>query len=266
MNTTAPQAWTRRRLTVTLAATATTAIVLLAGLGYTAWDAATHRHPEAPAVRTAPTATPGPTTRDEVAAAPMASVDSAAARPAAPATTPVPLITVPAATGLGPAGVPTGFPRTPAGALGQLAAIDATVLTAMDPETTQDVHAAWSAPGAPAVGEWVMTANVHAFTTATVSAGAPAEATPVVTATPVAAQVKGVDGPDWVLACVLLRVDATLASAHSMAYGHCERTVWRAGRWQIGPGAQPAAAPSTWPGTQAAADAGWRPWTHAGQD
>ena len=58
-------------------------------------------------------------------------------------------------------------------------------------------------------------------------------------------------GPDWVLACVLLRVDATIARSASIAYGHCERLQWADQcRWQIAPGAQPAPAPSTWPGTE----------------
>ena len=51
-----------------------------------------------------------------------------------------PRITVPAATTVGPADVPTGFPRTPQGAVGQLAAIDTTVLTAMSIAHTRAVH------------------------------------------------------------------------------------------------------------------------------
>ena len=134
---------------------------------------------------------------------------------------------MPSATREGPAGVPTGYPRTPAGALGQLAAIDTTVLTGMSLEHTRAVHAAWSLPGAPAVEAWVMTTNVAAFLAA--AGPSPAGLPPAVVASPVAGQVKGTDGPDWVLACVLLRVDATIARSASIAYGHCERLAWSAG-------------------------------------
>jgi len=68
-----------------------------------------------------------------------------------------------------------------------------------------------------------------------------------------------------VLACVLLRVDATIARSASIAYGHCERLQWSDSRWQIAPGAQPALAPSTWPGTDQAARAGWLTWSEAEQ-
>ena len=34
----------------------------------------------------------------------------------------------------------------------------------------------------------------------------------------------------------------------------------RANAWKIAPGEQPAIAPSTWPGTTKAIEAGWRTW------
>ena len=95
----------------------------------------------------------------------------------------------------------------------------------------------------------------------------PAALPALVAATPVAAQVKGTDGPDWVLACVLLEVTARAATSASIAYGHCERMQWSTttgdeGRWVIAAGgAPPAPAPSTWPGTDLARRAGWRTWT-----
>ena len=90
----------------------------------------------------------------------------------------------------------------------------------------------------------------------------------MVTATPVAGQVKGVDGDHWALACVLLDVRATITATARIGYGHCERLQWDApsARWVIAPGAQPAKAPSTWPGTQAALDAGWVTLVPAGLD
>ncbi len=108
------------------------------------------------------------------------------------------------------------------------------------------------------------------------AAGAPTElgSAGVVTAVPAAGLVKGSDGPDWVLACVLLEVRATIAVEARMGYGHCERLQWHrdprpsatdgtvdSGRWMIAPGVPPAVAPSTWPGSETSRRAGWRPWS-----
>ncbi len=257
--------WGRRQLLATLAGAAVLAAALLAGLAYVLADAVTDPAPANP-VLVSSTASPaaGPKWRDQVAAAPMLPVDPAATREGTPAETPGRAIAVPPATREGPAGVPTRYPRTRVGAVGQLAAIDTTVLTGMSLERTRQVHQGWALPGAPAVGQWVMTENVRAFLAAAGPA-APAGAPPAVVALPAGGQVKGTDGPNWVVACVLLRVDATIARTASIAYGHCERMQWHEDRWQIAPGPQPATAPSTWPGTELAAAAGWLAWAETGQ-
>lgn len=251
--------WGRRRLLAIVAAAALLAASLLASLILLAVDSLTGPAPAAPSSFevTAPPPT-GPTWRDQVAAARMLQVDPTASRSGVPATAQSRAIDVPSATREGPAGVPTGYPRTPAGAVGQLAAIDTTVLAGMSIQHTRAVHQAWSLPGAPGVEAWVMTANVAAFLAA---AGPSPMSPPLVVASPAAGQIKGADGPDWVLGCVLLRVDATIARSASIAYGHCERLAWSDGRWQIAPGAQPAPAPSTWPGTELAIEAGWLTWS-----
>ncbi len=64
---------------------------------------------------------------------------------------------------LGPADVPTGFPHTPAGAVGQLAAIEKTVLESMSLPLTGQVHTAWVQPGGPSLEEWELTRNVQSF-------------------------------------------------------------------------------------------------------
>ena len=256
--------WGRRHLLAALTGVVLLAAVLLAGLAYVLVDAVTDPDPANPVLISstgAPAA--GPKWRDQVAAAPMLRVDPAAAREGTPAETPGRAIAVPPATREGPAGVPTGYPRTSAGAVGQLAAIDTTVLTGMSLERTRQVHQGWALPGAPDVEDWVMTENVRAFLGAAGPA-TPAGAPPAVVAIPAGGQVKGTDGPNWVAACVLLRVDATIARTASIAYGHCERMQWHDGRWQIAPGTQPARAPSTWPGTEQAASAGWLTWAETG--
>ena len=108
----------------------------------------------------------------------------------------------------------------------------------------------------------MLVANLQAFLGSAAGQHAGEAATALVV-TPVAAQVKGSDGPDWVLACVLLDVQATLTRQARIAYGHCERMQWTGQRWVIAPGPAPARAPSTWPGTDLAAAAGWRTWMPA---
>lgn len=265
-NTNAPEAlgWGRRRLLMVLVGAAALALALLAGLVYGVLSSlgepaeATSQAANS-WVTTRVGASSGPVWREQVAAAPMLQVGPDAARGGAPAATLGPTFQAPPATTDGPAAVPTGYPRTPTGAVSQLAAIDTTVVAGMSVEHATTVYQAWSLPGAPPASQWVMTTNVRAFLTA----AAPA-ADPVVTATPVAAQVKGSDGPNWVLACVLLRLDAVAASSASVAYGHCEPMQWHHDRWQIASGARPAPAPSTWPGTDLARRAGWRTWVPTG--
>ncbi|MEP7332375.1 MAG: hypothetical protein ABI692_09830 [Terracoccus sp.] len=206
--------------------------------------------------------------RDQVAAAPMLTATAEDSRNGTPAATPGPFVQVPPATRTGPAQVPTGFTHTPAGAVGQLAAIEATVLQGMSIPQTNQVHQQWTLPAAPDVARWPLTANVQAFL-ATARQGQTKDPTVSVTAVPVAGQVKGTDGPDWVLACVLLDVRAVIKTDSRMAYGYCERMQWASGadggRWMIAPGSSPATAPSTWPGTDLAIAAGWRTWTGPGE-
>ena len=48
-----------------------------------------------------------------------------------------------------------------------------------------------------------------------------------VVAVPAAGQVKGVDGPDWAVACVLFEVRATITVEARIGYGYCERMQWQ---------------------------------------
>ena len=193
----------------------------------------------------------------------MLAVDPAAARPTAPAPRAAPAITVPAATRPGAAGVASGFPHTPGGAVGQLAAITVTVLGEMSIARAGQVYQAWALPGGVGAPAWELTRSVQVFLTAA-GQGPVKDLTTVVAVRPVAAQVKGVDGPDWTLACVLLDVEATIAARARIGYGHCERMQWTGDAWRIAGGAAPARAPSTWPGSPAALRAGWRTWAPAG--
>lgn len=264
----------RGKLLALLGGLVTGGLVLVLGLGLAVYYAVQPSETDLNATSNKPTQQPAPTTpagdldtvqgeehRDEVAAAPMATAHPSAIRPGEPATVVPETIEVPAATETGPADIPAGFPDTPQGAVGQLAAIDVAVLNAMEVRHANEVYDAWALPGGVGGGQWVMTENVVAFLGAT-SNSAAKPATTTVVAKPAAAQIKGVDGSDWVVACVLLEVRATVKQDARIGYGHCERMQWEdtQGRWMIAPGKPPAQAPSTWPGTEAAVNAGWRDW------
>lgn len=278
--------WSRNRLLGILASAAVVALVLLLGLVYAIYlaihSAVTGQSPgEEPTLtseqmhsRTAL----GEKHRNQVAATPMLTVDENAMKPTTPTTELADTIVVPEPTiAADSKGVPTGFPHTPEGAIGQLAALDQAVLTSMSVEIAHKVYDEWAMPGGVGADEWAMTQNVTSFLGA---AGMGSSKAPgaTVSVIPAAAQVKGTDGPNWTLACVLYQVDATSSSSSSIGYGHCERMEWTddnttadksatdvaaasGGRWMIASGTVPAPAPNTWPGSALALKAGWLTWT-----
>jgi hypothetical protein len=161
--------------------------------------------------------------------------------------------------------VPAGFPRTPEGAVAQLSAIETTVLEGMSIAAANQVYEQWALPGGVGVAGWEITQDVQAFL-ATAQMGSEKDIASSVVATPAEAQVKGVDGPGWVVACVLLDMRATITADAAMGYGYCERMQWSAGRWMIAPGTPSARAPSTWPGSDLSIKAGWRTWVGGEQE
>lgn len=258
--------WGRRRLLRTLVVVSVVAGIGLVGLGYAVYSAVTVSS-QPPAAASGPdpnSMASGSQRRDAIASAPMLAVPPEAARAGTPSAEVGPAIAVPPAGRVGPAEVTTGFPNTPEGAVGQLAAIETTVLQGMSVHTATAVYQAWSRPGAPPAGEWELVKNIQAFQASRAGTKV-GPAGPTVVATAVAAQVKGSDGPDWVLACVLMDVQAQVASTGRIAYGHCERMQWDEARWVIGAGTAPSRAPSTWPGTDLARQAGWSTWASEDQ-
>ena len=260
--------WGRPRLLATLAAGVVAVLLFALGLGLALFYGLRPAGGDSPTrveARVDVTGA-GPAHRDQVAARAMLQVPSEDARRGVPAAVPGPVIQVPAATGSGPARVPTGFPRAPEGAVGQLAAIETTVLEGMSIPQANQVYDRWALPGGVGVANWALSRDVQSFLAST-GQGQNKDAGVAVTATPAAAQVKGIDGPGWVLACVLLDVRATITASARIGYGYCERMQWQrvagnkvGGRWMIGPGAPAAPAPCTWPGTDLALKAGWRTW------
>jgi hypothetical protein len=218
-----------------------------------------------PSIRSSPSTSAGAVleaAENALAARAMLEVGPADAlpQPMADSTTTSPLI-LPAATnttGL----VPTGYPRTPAGAVAQLGAIDALAFTDLNPSDPRQAYDWAALPGAVPLQAWTPQVGVSAILSAAGTPDGSGELTSTWTLTH--AQVKGVlDDGNFVVACVLGEFDANYRSTVRAGIGDCQRMVWQAGRWWIGPGAQPAFAPSTWPGSPDCVRAGWREVTNA---
>jgi hypothetical protein len=199
--------------------------------------------------------------QDELATRPMWQLPPSAARPQplVTATAGTPIALPPGSDANGPA--MSGFAQTPAGALAQLTAIDVAALQDLDPQRVASVHAWAALPGAVPLDEWTPTVAVDAARVAAGQPGGAAELSSVFT--PLAGQIKGTVGDSFVVACVLGEWQITYRSTSRAGAGDCQRMVWHDGRWRIGPGAQPAYAPSAWPGSADALRAGWRALTNA---
>ena len=78
-----------------------------------------------------------------------------------------------------------------------------------------------------------VTDNVRSFLAAARQSGDAKDASTFVSITPAAYQVKGADGEDWVVACVLFDVTARIADVARMGYGTCERMQWTTEGWRI---------------------------------
>lgn len=254
--------WSRTRILALLGGLVVAVVLTLVGGGLAIWHATAGARSAAVATDEPATApTDGRPSRDQVAAAAMPSVDPQAAFHPDPATMPAGSIVVPQPTHLdGPAGVPTGFPHTDEGAVGQWAVIVQIVLQSMSLPRTREIHTAWVRPGGPAFEQWTLTRNVTSFLAAARQGGDEKDLTTVVSAAPAAGLVKGGDGPDWTVACVLFDVQAWIKTESRMGYGLCSRMEWIEGRWLVAAGAEPAATPSAWPGSNAAVAAGWLAW------
>jgi hypothetical protein len=260
-------AWGRQKVVALLLAGALAGVLLLVGLGlaiYYAIDPSPAAGARATSVRPQ-AAAPGPpraaglqqARRDDLAAAPMPPGSASDAQPSVLSTRDPGSIVLPRSTTGGPVGVPDGFTHTPAGALAQLAAIDTAALDSASVGGARAVIDQWAAPGGPTAATW---SGVLAMADFLSAAGLPAGKSPALAlvATPLMGLVKATDGGDWVVVCVDFEVDATLARTARVAVADCQRMVWAGNRWVIGPGAEPAPAPSIWPGTDASIDAGYK--------
>ncbi|MEO7844420.1 MAG: hypothetical protein ABIR82_03705 [Nocardioides sp.] len=195
---------------------------------------------------------------DELAIRPLPWAAPEQARPGPLTTQTTGRIVLPSANELGAARVPAGFPRTPAGALAQVIAIDRTALESASVARAQEIIASWAVPGGPTAQTWSGVAAVATFLSA---GGFPASGVPELTlvAEPSMGLIKGSVGVDFVVPCVDFVLTATSAAhTHRVAVADCQRMVWTRDRWMIGRGPEPAPAPSLWPGTSASLAAGYQ--------
>lgn len=260
--------WSRTKLIALLAGGALTAVLVAVGLVLAVVQGTSSSKKSSPTVEagTGPAGPRGVQTvapldpqagPDELAAHPLPTVGLSASHPL-----PISLadpgkpILLPRSTRTGPAGVPAGFPRTPEGALAQLAAIDSTALNAASLTVARDVIASWALPGGPTTSSWSgLGAIAGLLDSAGVSGGSGQLA---VVTTPLMGMIKGTVGQDFVIPCVDFQIDVTLNTTARGAIADCQRMVWSGGRWMIGPGTEPADAPSVWPGSELAYQVGYK--------
>ena len=230
-----------------------------------------------------------PTLRDQLASRPLPAVPESASHPSAVslADPGAPWLLL-AATSTGPAGVSTGFAQTPQGAMAQLAAIDTAALSSASLAGARAVITGWAAPGGPTTSSWSVIRAIAALLSETDLSGGTHQL--AVLPTPLMGLIKGSltanpagtaggvgsGRPIFVVPCVDFELDVTVTSTSRGAAADCQRMVWTTdtdgsagsgdtagaggagGRWLIGPGLEPAAAPSVWPDTDLAITVGYR--------
>lgn len=265
--------WTRQKMLALLVAAGVCVVVLVVGLVmavvYYVHPGHAHARPSQGAGSGGAAETPGgpgstAEPRDALAVAAMPQADEDASHPGAVSTADPGTLLIPSATTTGPAGVPSGFAHTSAGALAQLAAIDQVAMQSLSLDTARQVIAAWAVPDGPTGENWsVIQALAQLFGEMGVSAGSVNQLALVLT--PVMGQIKGSVGPNYVVPCIDFEMDLTLAQTARGAIADCQRMVWvpdpslsAQGRWQIGAGAEPATPPSVWPDTDLAIAVGYR--------
>jgi len=170
---------------------------------------------------------------------------------------PGPPIVVPAGRGVDDLGIQVGFPQTVEGALGQLASIDRVALESASLAGVRAVIERWALPGGPTAQTW---SGVKAMASLLEDLGlsGAGSANLKVTATPAMGLIKGTVGQNFTVVCVDFAIDIQFSVATQTAAVDCQRMVWTDDGWMIGPGPEPALAPSVWPDTDAAIEAGYR--------
>lgn len=252
--------WTRLRLQILLGAVALVVLALVVGGAWSVVNMLTGSSaPDGAGSESAQSA------QDQLAEKELPEAPLEAAQPGSLSSGETGTIETPPPTEVGEVGVATGYPRTPEGALAQLAAIDTTALTSASVRVAQDVIKEWAAPGGPTPESW---SGVQAVAALLESAGMSSEAGSSLTIAvePKMGFIKGTVGDDFVIPCIDFIVTATTTTGEpqQVAAADCQRMVWQEDRWVIAEGDEPAPAPSLWPGSQASFDAGYQ-WLEVAQ-
>ena len=263
--------WTRQQMLVLLIAAAAVTVLLAVGLVLAVLDAVRPGPAGKSTEAAAPVGLAGPqlsgaapgaveggvSEQDQLAARPMPAVPESASHPLPVSLAdPGPPIVLSRSSAAGPAGVPTGFPRTPEGALAQLAAIDTAALSSASLPGVRAVIAGWAVPGGPSPTSWSGVRAMAGLLNSAEVTGGPGQL--AVVATPAMGLVKGTVGPDFTVVCVDFAIAVTVNTTARGAIADCQRMVWSGGRWMIGAGAEPADPPSVWPGSDLALQVGYR--------
>jgi hypothetical protein len=156
--------------------------------------------------------------------------------------------------------IPTSFPETTVGALGQLKALDQTAMWGGDPDTYARAYREVSLPGAPDPGSTGLASVLTSFRAA---AGLPdAGVAPGLSVTYEITEglIKGTtDDGRYTVICVLGELSVQdRGETVDAGVGDCQAMRWTATGWRISPGALAAPAPSAWPGSVESVDAGYR--------
>ncbi len=257
--------WTRRRLQILLGAVVAVVLAVAAG---GVWSVASILTGGSAASDS--TNDPAHSAQDQLANKQLPQAPLEAAQPGNLSSGTTGTIQIPAPMEVGQVGVATGYPHTPEGALAQLAAIDTTTLTSASVRVAQEVITEWAAPAGPTTENW---SGVLGLAALLESAGMPSDGQGSITigTEPKMGFIKGTVGEDFVIPCIDFIVTATTTTSttttttgqpQQVAVADCQRMVWQSdiegGRWVIGPGQEPAAAPSLWPGSQESFDAGYQ--------
>lgn len=253
--------WSPAKLLAVLAAGAVAGLATLVGLVLAVVAGLTDDEPTRSQGRPESTTSSAVTQEDALAAAPMPTADPGDALPGPVSNQAAGVIEVPRATYAGPADVPTGFPRTPEGALAQLAAIDVTAMQTGSMDGVRRVIAEWAVRGGPTPETWTGVDGMASLLSAAGLSGAGSPQLAIVVR-PVMGLIKGTIGSEFAVVCVNLEFTVTVEQTSRIAIADCQRMAWTGDRWLIGPGGEPAPAPSVWPGTEAAIAAGWRDLRH----
>lgn len=169
-----------------------------------------------------------------------------------------PAMTVPGGTRAGLV-VPEGFPGTPEGAVGQLAALLEVGLRDANPQSFDAAYRSISLPGAPDPASTPLGGDVRSLHAQAVTASS--DPTPLASRWQLAgALIKGeADGGRFVVACVLGELQVVKVNSISAGTGDCQAMRWTGSDWRISPGPAAARAPVVWPGSAEFVQAGYRP-------